>query len=142
MEAFGLLGLLGVCGYEDLKIKRIRLVVVNIFAILGIIMHIVYERISLIDMIGGLSVGVALLIIAYFSKEKIGYGDGLLFMASGIYLGFYNNLALLWMSCVLAAIYALILMIVKKKKKSDEIPLVPFVLIVYVVSLAFNGGSL
>ena len=142
MEAAGLLGLLGVCGLEDIKLKRIRLVVVNTFAILGIVFHIIYERITWLDMLGGALIGVALLIIGYFSKEKIGYGDGLLFMATGIYLGFWNNLVLLWLSTTLAGIYGLVLMLIKKKKKNSEIPLVPFMLAVYVVSLIFNGGVL
>ena len=142
MEAIGLLGLLGVCGFEDIKIKRIRLVVVNAFAILGIVFHLIYERISWVDMLGGAAVGVVLLIVGYVSKERIGYGDGLLFMATGIYLGFWNNLVLLWLSTTLAGIYGLILMLLKKKKKEDEIPLVPFVLAVYVVSLIWSGGSL
>ena len=119
MEAVSLLGLLGVCGFEDIKIKRIRLVVVNIFAILGVILHIIYERISWLDMIGGASIGVVLLVIGYFSHEKIGYGDGFLFMATGIYLGFWNNLVLLWLSTSLAGIYGLILMLLKKKKKDS-----------------------
>ena len=142
MEAVGLLGLLGICGLEDIKIKRIRLVVVNSFAILGVILHILYQRISWIDMICGALLGVILLIIGYFTKEKIGYGDGLIFVATGIYLGFWNNLILLWLSTTLAGIYGLILMIFKKKKKDNEIPLVPFILGVYVVSLIFNGGML
>ena len=142
MEAAGLLGLLGVCGLEDIKIKRIRLAVVNIFAILGIVFHIIYERITWLDMLGGAAVGVLLLIIGYFSKEKIGYGDGLLFMATGIYLGFWNNLVLLWLSTSLAGIYGLILMLFKKRKRDSEIPLVPFMLAVYVISLIFNGGDL
>ena len=142
MEAAGLLGLLGVCGLEDIKIKRIRLVVVNIFAILGIIFHIIYKRITWLDMLGGAAVGVLLLVIGYFSKEKIGYGDGLLFMATGIYLGFWNNLVLLWLSTSLAGIYGLVLMLFKKKRKDSEIPLVPFMLAVYVISLIFNGGAL
>lgn len=142
MEAVGLLGLLGICGLEDIKIKRIRLVVVNAFAILGVIFHILYQRISWIDMICGALLGVILLIIGYFTKEKIGYGDGLIFVATGIYLGFWNNLILLWLSTTLAGIYGLILMIFKKKKKDNEIPLVPFILGVYVVSLIFNGGML
>ncbi|HAQ52314.1 MAG TPA: hypothetical protein DCR12_06065 [Lachnospiraceae bacterium] len=142
MEAVGLLGLLGICGLEDIKIKRIRLVVVNAFAILGVILHILYQRISWIDMICGALLGVILLIIGYFTKEKIGYGDGLIFVATGIYLGFWNNLILLWLSTTLAGIYGLILMIFKKKKKDNEIPLVPFILGVYVVSLIFNGGML
>lgn len=142
MEAAGLLGLLGICGIEDFRIKRIRLVVVNGFAILGVVLHLVYERISWIDMLLGALIGVVLLVVGYFTKEKIGYGDGLIFVATGIYLGFWNNLILLWLSTTLAGIYGLILMVFKKKKKESEIPLVPFILGVYVISLFINGGML
>ena len=142
MEAVGLLSLLGICGIEDYRIKKVRLVVVNAFAILGVILHIVYQRITWIDMVLGALIGVALLIVGYLSKEKIGYGDGLILVATGIYLGFWNNLILLWLSTSLAGIYGLILMLFKKKKKESEIPLVPFILGVYVLSLIFNGGML
>ena len=119
MEAVGLLGLLGICGFEDYKLKRIRLVVVNCFAILGVVFHLIYGRISWIDMLGGASVGVVLLVIGYLTKEKIGYGDGILFVATGIYLGFWNNLILLWLSTSLAGIYGIVLMLLKKKKSTN-----------------------
>ena len=142
MEAAGLLGLLGVCGIEDVKLKKIRLFVVNAFAILGVIFHLIYERISWLDMTLGALVGVVLLVISYFTKEKIGYGDGLLFVATGIYLGFWNNLVFLWLSTSIAGIYGLVMMLLKKKKRDSEIPLVPFMLAVYVIALIFNEGAI
>ena len=142
MEAAGLLGLLGVCGIEDVKLKKIRLFVVNAFAILGVIFHLIYERISWLDMTLGALVGVVLLVIGYFTKEKIGYGDGLLFVATGIYLGFWNNLVFLWLSTSIAGIYGLVMMLLKKKKRDSEIPLVPFMLAVYVIALIFNEGAI
>ncbi len=146
MEAIGLLGLLGICGYEDIKAKKIRIVVVNIFAIFGVVMHLLFQRLSVWNMIGGAFIGAALILLAYLSKEKIGYGDGFLFVATGIYLGFWNNLALLMLSTGLLSLYAGIRLLIGKLKKEgtqiQELPLIPFVLIVYIIALIIRGGSI
>lgn len=81
----------------------------------------------------GMLVGFAILVFAWISGESIGFGDGWLFVATGTYLSFVENLILLFGSMVLAGIFAIVCLVLKKKHKNDRLALAPFVLIGYVV---------
>lgn len=83
--------------------------------------------------------GVGLLGIAEMTGESLGYGDGLLFLVTGIYLGGWDNCSLLMTSLVLAFVFAIIQILVRKKSAKSEIPFVPFVLSAYVLYL---GGQI
>ena len=91
------------------------------------------------EICGGMLLGVGLLGIAKMTGESLGYGDGLLFLVTGIYLGGWDNCALLMTSLVLAFVFAIIQILVRKKSAKSEIPFVPFVLSAYVLYL---GGQI
>lgn len=81
----------------------------------------------------GMLIGGILLMIALVSRESIGIGDGLLFIATGTFLNFTQNLALLFGALLLIGIFSVICLLIKKKGRNDRVALVPFVLIAYVV---------
>lgn len=138
METIGLLGMLSICTYEDIKWRRIEIVSVLGFAVLGFIMHLFRMQIELLDIFGGMLIGVVLLVISVYSGEMIGKGDALIVLVSGIYIGFWNNLILVWGASVLAGVFGLIYIIKGHRKK--ELPFVPFLLSVYILILILNGG--
>ena len=71
----------------------------------------------------------------FVTHESIGYGDGCLFVMTGLFLGFWENLVLLLLASVLAGIGAAVLLFFRKKKKKERIPFVPFVFTAYVLLL-------
>lgn len=77
--------------------------------------------------------GVILLFLAKVTKECIGFGDGWLFCVTGIFLGFFKNVVLLSGSMLLAGIYAVFCLLLKKRGKNDRLAFVPFVFTAYVV---------
>lgn len=137
MEAVGLLGMLGVCSYEDIKKKSIKVITPVLFGILGVVLHLIFGKVGAIDMLLGMTVGGALYIISILSRERIGKGDALLIGISGIYLGFWNNIALLWSASILAGMSGLILIIAGKRHA--QIPFVPYVLAAYIILLIIKG---
>lgn len=76
--------------------------------------------------------GWMLLILAWVSGESIGFGDGWLFVVTGIFLGLKKNAVLLLGSLILAGVFAIVCLVLKKKEKNDRIALAPFVLAAYV----------
>ena len=138
MEAIGLLGLLSICTYEDIRWRRIEIVSVLAFAVLGFIIHMFRMQIGLVDMFGGMLIGVLLLGISIRSGEIIGKGDALIVLVSGIYIGFWNNLILVWGASALAGIFGVVYIVRGQQKK--ELPFVPFLLSVYIIILLYNGG--
>ena len=76
-------------------------------------------------------IGLLLLFISKKSDGAIGKGDGLTFMITGIYLGLWRNLCLLWFSLILCSLWGAGLMVIGrmgwKQVKKKELPFLPFV---------------
>jgi len=73
------------------------------------------------------------LIGAWCSNESIGFGDGWIFVVTGIFLGFQKNMMLFFWTLVLAGVFAIVCLILKKKRRNDSMALGPFVLTAYVL---------
>lgn len=86
----------------------------------------------LLEIVGGVSIGVVLLILSKITEGAVGLGDGMLFFVTGIYLGFWKNAMLLWGSLLLCSCWGIALLAVRRIKwtagKRMEIPFLPFVL--------------
>lgn len=129
-----LLGLF-LCSWQDWKKQIIYAIVPGLLSVMGITLHIFLQNISIWSMLGGMLLGGALLAIGRLTKEAVGFGDGMIFVLTGIYLGFWNNLELLLLTTGMAGIVALFLLITKRRGRKDRLPMVPFVLCAYVVLL-------
>ena len=123
-----LLLLLGTAAYTDWKTKTLKLWMLAFGSVAGSLLQLLSGRKALYDLASGALIGLLLLLAAYASRESIGYGDGFLFIATGSFLGWKENLALLFYSLLSAALCSMILLALKRKKRKDPIPFVPFVL--------------
>ena len=139
MREIGLILFYGLTSFDDLKTKQVRVFEIVSFAIFGIVLNIVAPLNSMQSIIAAVFVGIVLYIFSILSKEKIGKGDALIVMVSGLYLGFTNVMILLWISSLLALIFGLITIKKLKVDSNYEIPFVPFLmsgfLIMYAISL-------
>ena len=135
IQTFTLLGMLGFCTIEDCRKKRILLCPVLLFGIAGLILHLYYRNITIYSLLAGCLIGAFLLLISKVTGGKIGIGDGLVLIVTGIYLGFENNTILFLHGLFFCGIWSLLMLLTKKKKGSDEVPFVPFLLLAYVKML-------
>lgn len=120
----------------DYKTKMIKTKWLWSLGLAGGICHLLQTgHIAVEEVVLGSMTGVVLLVVAKVSKECIGFGDGWLFFVTGIFLGFFKNVVLLSGSLLLAGIYAVICLLLKKKGKHDRMAFVPFVFVAYVVFL-------
>ena len=81
---------------------------------------------NFVRLAGDMSLGSLLLGLSVLTKEGIGRGDGWFFLVSGIYLGFWKNLLLLWGSLMLCFPVSLFLFL-RGRGKGYRIPFLPFV---------------
>lgn len=132
METIGLACLYGLTALDDLKTKQVRLGEIILFAVIGVVINLIYRTNSLTSIIGGIGIGLITILFSYISKEKIGMGDAYIITVTGLYLGFINTAMLLWISSVLASIFGII-SIRKYDNKDLEIPFVPFLLLGYII---------
>lgn len=142
MEALSLLGMLGFCSIEDVRSKRINIIVALLFGILGVYFHLHLNRLSVFEMIGGVLVGVGLYMISVLSGESIGKGDAVLMVVVGIYMGFWYSLVLLWAASMMVGVAGIFAATIMGKGRKFEIPFTPFLLIVYIIFLVINDGSI
>lgn len=125
------MSMLTLCSAEDIKKKQIRLHPVLLFGILGIILHMLFRMQSIENMLLGMSVGVTLLVLSKLTGGRIGAGDAVLLIVTGIYLGFEQNMQLFFSGLLLSGIWALGVLVLKKKSRKDSMPFIPFLLAAY-----------
>lgn len=86
-------------------------------------------------------VGIVLYLISILSHGKVGKGDAFLVTSMGVYLGFWNNLTILWMASVMAAIFGVVACVFFRKEKEESLPFVPFLLVAYLLFLCLGAAT-
>ena len=119
------------CDYKTKLIDVKWLLIVGAIGVAGILLR--NDVIMLGKALLGMLPGFCLLMTAWISEESIGYGDGWLFVMTGIFLGCLQNAILLLGSMILAGIFAITCLVLKKKRRNDRVALAPFVLTAYVL---------
>lgn len=130
------IAMLSITSIMDLRCKKINLFLLIPFLMSGIICNLYYQLLPITSLVGGVGIGIVLLIISFVTRGKIGSGDGVILMVTGIFLGFYDNLLLLLSATFLSAIVGAFILCIKGMNKNYEIPFIPFLLI------SFAGGLL
>ena len=120
---------------SDLRTKTISVIRVSAFLVLGIVLNIVQYYQSVWSIVGGAIIGLILLGYGFASKGGIGYGDGIIFIVCGVYLGLSENVRLLFFSLIAAAVAGGIYALTKRKSIRAEIPFMPCVLGTYLIML-------
>ncbi len=115
-------------GIRDLRKHRVSMITIVIAGVLGVILQFSIIRENGLEILGGILIGIMLLLLAKMTREKIGYGDGWIFVVAGIYLGFRGNIYLLLLSLFLASSASICLLVFKKVNRKTELPFVSFLL--------------
>ena len=127
----------------DVRSKSISVIRQIIFIIVGIALNVIFYYQSLVSIAGGIGIAAVLFLYAKFTEEGIGYGDCLIFLNLGIYIGFLNNMRLLFGSLVIGSVIGVGYAIIKRKNLDSRIPFVPCILAAYIVMTILqylNGG--
>lgn len=130
MNLFGLVG----NGIWDLRTRRISIVITAIYAAGGLALQMYWKSLGLGTFMA-LIPGIVCLLLAWITRQQIGYGDGFVLLAMGCNL----SLAQIGVSCFFAFAFAgaaaLFLLTFGRKKRTYEMPFVPFLLLGYLCTL-------
>lgn len=113
---------------EDIKYKKISNTILIIGGALGIFSLVSNLPSLKWECILALVPGMLMIILAYLSKEKIGYGDGICVLFIGMMEGYRKCVILVLLSLGLLFLFCVIALILKKVKKETRIPFLPFLL--------------
>lgn len=127
---------LGFMSLWDIRMKKVPVLLIGF----GILMSLFwYLTISVVPgelAVSGAAVGLLFLIIGKATNEALGYGDGLIILILGIYLGFWTLLAVLTGAYFLAAVFAGGILIRKgfgPQEIHRSFPFLPFLAAAYVL---------
>jgi len=120
---------------NDIRSRRIWLRTAWVFGVVGVIYVIYKGEMSLAAATGALLPGAVFLIIGKITNEAVGYGDGIVIIVMGIYLGLWATVSSIMLALLLSALWAIVLTIFCKKKKEDSFAFLPFLLLGYIGGL-------
>lgn len=124
--------LLCICSVFDIRKKELPLMILitGFLVALGIEMWCIWKGLeSVAGIAESLLPGVFLLLLSFCTREKVGYGDGLLLIVLGLFLGFFRCFLILCIGLIFSSAFALILLLFCKAEKNSRLPLVPFLTI-------------
>ena len=123
-------------GLLDLRKRKILLLPVGIFFLTGVIISIFQGREDFIASLAGGSLGGIVLLLALITKEKIGFGDGFVLLATGALLGIRMNLYMFLFALFIASLKGIWMLISRKGNRNTEMAFVPFLIPGLTLSLA------
>ncbi len=121
----------------DLRKRRILLPLTVVCGIFGLALRIWEDGVG-VSLFLPLIPGLFFLLFAFLSREKVGYGDGILLLAIGGYFHGEELLTLCMTAVFAAGIAGLVLCVFFHKGKDYEIPFVPFLFFGYLAARYFT----
>lgn len=125
---------LAVLSQEDIKEKRVSVRKLLFFAVSGIAYRLLVRPLDINELVGSLVPGAFLLFLAVLTRESIGFGDGIVVLILGLWIGGALTTISVCVGILGAGICGCIYLIAKRK---EPIPFVPFLLLGMEVGLIY-----
>lgn len=146
-----LISLLTVIGIIDFKTSDVYTNTIYtgiIFSVIFIILGVCINQYRLKDflnfllgaVIGGGVISLIIIITKILlKKEGMGWGDAEICLVVGMFLGVKLTLAMFFIAFVLGGIIGIILLLMKKNKRTDAIPFGPYIVIASIIVIYFGN---
>ena len=115
----------------DIRRREISLLLTVVYAGCGIIYSILQGR-KIQDVLIPAGIGILFLAAGLISRGAIGEGDCWILLALGALLDTETYIRMLCIGFFLAAFWSGILLVIRRKSRKTEIPLMPFLLAGYI----------
>ena len=122
--------LLVLCSIIDIRKRQLPLVILEVGGGAAVVAQLLYGK-DYFLFIGGIMIGLFFCAISKVTGEGLGYGDSLLILVLGMFLGLWEIIYLLVLSFLLAAGFAIVYMIMNRYRKRLAFPFVPFLMLGY-----------
>ena len=97
------------------------------------------REISPVLLATGGCMGIVFLLISRVSGESFGYGDSILILIMGIFLGFWEILYLLMGAFSMAAFFSAAMLVKTRFNRKSSFPFVPFLTAAYIGGMLLGG---
>lgn len=126
---------LSLLSVSDVKTKTIPAWASPAFLLLSGVLHLFLQDLSAAAFLAGLIPGAVLLILSLVFRASVGTGDGFAAMACGAALGPKRIMAALAAAFVFCAVFCMVLLLLKRIRRSDSLPFLPFLASSHIVML-------
>lgn len=117
----------------DIWVRRVPLWFLAAGGIAAVWLCVLKHGATDISAAAGAAVGILFVVVSRVTREAFGYGDSMLIMVMGIYLGFRDLIAVLLTAFLLCALFAIALLAGKRFHKKTGYPFIPFLLAAYFI---------
>ncbi|MFQ9933374.1 MAG: prepilin peptidase [Lachnospiraceae bacterium] len=123
-----------ICSFTDIKSMKISLPLSLMFSLTGILLSLfsLTNHQNIFDLILSVSAGLLIILASFISRGSIGIGDGFIISVIGCFHSSWITVCVIAYSFFIAAVFCLILILLKKQSKGVKIPFAPFILIGYI----------
>lgn len=116
----------------DIKWKKLSLAALMSGFILLAAGFLCGRNIHVMLLAAGAGVGIVFMVVSRVTEEAFGYGDSILILIMGGFLGFWNILFLLVAAFSMAALFSIFMLLRKKFHRKSAFPFVPFLTAAYI----------
>lgn len=117
---------LALCSIQDIREKKLSLKLLIVSGILFFVMSFMFERMSARERVCNMLPGIFALVIAFLTREQIGYGDAACLIIMGNIVSGERLLGAVMGGIILFSIVGAVLMIRKKADRKTTMPFLPF----------------
>ncbi len=131
---------LAVCSVQDIKEKKLSVRMLVGFSILFFISSFFPENILLQQRACNMLPGAIALLIAFLTREQIGYGDGVCMLILGNIVSYGMLLSATMGGLILLCGCSAVLLVRKKAAWETTLPFLPFLMIGMVIQMAMGDN--
>lgn len=117
--------------FMDIKEQTVSVKLAAITAAVGIVSQLLYPQMGMAEWLAGLLPAAVLILVAWITKQAVGFGDGCVLGVIGLYTGLWGSIGTLMMGLLLSCPISLFLLVCKKADRRQTIPFVPFLVMGY-----------
>ncbi len=132
-------GYMGILAVMDIRKRRLSL----LFLLCGVLFIIIQafcgREIPPLSLAAGGAVGMFFLLVSRITGEAFGYGDSLLILIMGVFLGFWKILYLLMGAFSMAAVFSAAMLVKTRFNRKSSFPFVPFLAAAYIGGMLLGG---
>ena len=119
---------IGIIDFKTQYVYTSNIITGIIFGIIFVVLSFILgKKVDLINVALGVLIPALILVIIVWTTNAMGWGDVEIIFMTGIFLGLKLNLLNLFISIVIGGIYAIYLMIFKKKSGKEEMAFGPYI---------------
>lgn len=132
----GMFLLLIPCTVTDVRTRLVPVWFAGIFSACALLYHLLFTTSMLKEVVFGALMGLLFIGISRISRGALGMGDAVLILSLGIWCGLQDSFTVILFAFILSGLFGGIVLLVRKKKRQETLPFVPFLLLAAVISFA------